>query len=209
MHSFTPKIFGIGLSKTGTTSLYAALQRLGYRAATYQHLRGAHPSGWFNGDFSVDYLTGWDAITDLPIGTYFPDLDRRYPGSKFILTCREIESWLASAERQWGRTAVQRDAFRQKVRLATYGILDFDRERFRFVYQVHERNVRWHFRERPGDLLVMNLGAGDGWPQLCPFLGARAIPNEPFPNAQPGFDLDPKNPPGARKRAASQTAGPR
>ena len=33
------KIFGIGLSKTGTTSLWAALDLLGYRAATFRHMR--------------------------------------------------------------------------------------------------------------------------------------------------------------------------
>ncbi|MEX0852347.1 MAG: sulfotransferase family protein [Bauldia sp.] len=181
------KVFGIGLSKTGTTSLFAALHRLGYRAATYRHLQALEVPGWLNGDFSMDYLTLWDAITDLPVATYFHDLDRRYPGSKFVLTCRDIDSWLDSANRHWLRRPMRDDGFGREVRLATYGIVGFDPARFRFVYQAHERNVRWHFRDRPDDLLVMNLAEGDGWPELCRFLGKEA-PDEPFPHVQPGFD---------------------
>jgi hypothetical protein len=183
--STSPKILGIGLSKTGTTSLFAALHRLGYRSATNRHLQRVGLAGWFVGDFSPDYLAEWDAITDLPIGTYFHDLDRRYPGSKFILTTRDIDTWLDSARRQWLRRPPPQEGFKLRVRLATYGITGFDAERFRFVFQAHERNVRQYFRDRPGDLMVMNLAAGDGWPELCRFLG-RPVPDEPFPNVQPG-----------------------
>jgi len=182
-----PKVFGIGLSKTGTTSLFAALHRLGFRAATYRHMKRAKMSGWFDGDFSEDYLAKWDAVTDLPIATYFHDLDRRYPGSKFILTCREIESWLDSVRRHWAVQPIRRKGFGRKVRMATYGIAGFDAERFRFVYEAHERNVRWTFRDRPEDLLIMDLAAGDGWPELCAFLG-HELPDESFPHVQPGFD---------------------
>jgi Sulfotransferase domain len=182
-----PKIFGIGLSKTGTTSLFAALHRLGYRAATYRHMQRSGVPGWFAGDFSQDYLAEWQAVTDLPVGTYFHDLDRRYPGSKFILTCREIESWLDSMRRHWARRPSLPPGFTRDVRLATYGIVGFEPERMALVYRMHERNVRWYFRDRPGDLLIMNLANGDGWPKLCRFLGKEA-PDEPFPHVQPGFD---------------------
>ena len=56
-------IFGIGLSKTGTTSLFAALDELGYRSATYRHLRGLGLDEWFEGNFERDYLAGYDAAT--------------------------------------------------------------------------------------------------------------------------------------------------
>ncbi|MFG0319446.1 MAG: sulfotransferase family protein [Planctomycetota bacterium JB042] len=184
-----PKIFGIGLSKTGTTSLFAALHHLGYETATYRHLKRLKIKDWFEGDFAHDHLAPWEAVTDLPIGTFFHDLDRRYPGSKFVLTCREIESWLDSARRHWLRRPTRTKGFGRKVRLATYGIAGYDAERFRFVYQAHERNVRWYFRDRPDDLLVMNMGEGDGWPELCRFLG-KDVPDEPFPHVQPGFDPD-------------------
>ena len=36
-----------------------------------------------------------------------------------------------------------------------------------------------HFAERPGDLLVMRLEAGDGWGKLCRFLD-EPMPEPPF-----------------------------
>ena len=33
---------------------------------------------------------------------------------------------------------------------------------------------------RPGDFLVINIPAGEGWDKLCPFLGL-PVPDAPFP----------------------------
>jgi hypothetical protein len=41
--------------------------------------------------------------------------------------------------------------------------------------------VKEYFRDRPDDLLVMNICAGEGWEKLCPFLGL-AIPKVKFPH---------------------------
>ena len=37
-----------------------------------------------------------------------------------------------------------------------------------------------YFRERPKDLLVLNVCAGEGWEKLCPFLN-KERPDVPFP----------------------------
>jgi hypothetical protein len=179
-------IFGIGLSKTGTTSLFAALDQLGYRSGTYRHLRGLGLEEWFGGNFERDYLTEFDALTDLPLATFFPQLDARYPGSKFILTVREIGSWLESARKHF--TPPDATSFGRDVRLATYGITGYDELRFRYVYEAHVRNVTRHFRDRPQSLLIMNIVDGEGWSELCHFLG-REIPVGPFPHVQPGHRL--------------------
>lgn len=42
--------------------------------------------------------------------------------------------------------------------------------------------LREFFEGRPDDLLIMDLTAGDGWPELCEFLGY-ATPDKPFPRA--------------------------
>lgn len=182
------KIFGIGLSKTGTTSLYAALGELGYRSATFRHMRDAGLEGWFQGDFSKDYLTEWDAVTDNPISVFYPQLDERYPGSKFILTLRERDAWLASTKKQWSkRKDLTPDAlaFRTRVRTAVYGSTGWSESSFSRVAETHERDARQYFRDRPDDFLVMNVFQGDGWETLCPFLG-KPIPDTPFPNVKPG-----------------------
>ena len=80
------KVFGIGLPKTGTTSLYVALSMLGYRAATFKQMRTVGMQSWFAGDFSHDYLQDVDAVTDLPFSAWYREMDARYPGSRFILS---------------------------------------------------------------------------------------------------------------------------
>jgi hypothetical protein len=177
-------IFGIGLSKTGTTSLFAALDQLGYRSATYRHMRALGLEDWFEGNFATDYLAGYDAATDLPLAVFYPQLDERYPGSKFVLTVRELDSWLESAERHFA--VAPASEFGRQVRLATYGITGFDAGRFRHVYETHLGNVDWHFRHRPDALLTLDIVGGEGWAKLCPFLG-RSEPYTVFPHVQPGY----------------------
>jgi hypothetical protein len=179
-------IFGVGLSKTGTTSLFAALDRLGYRTGTYRHLRHLGLEEWWQGNFERDYLREYDAMTDLPIATFFPQLDARYPGSKFVLTVRELESWLESARKHF--TPPDATSFGRDVRLATYGIAGYDELRFRYVYETHLENVRAHFRSRPEALLILDIVGGEGWEKLCPFLGQEP-PDVPFPHVQPGYRL--------------------
>ena len=47
-------------------------------------------------------------------------------------------------------------------------------------YLDHITEVVRYFRDRPDDLLVMDICAGDGWEQLCRFL-EQQTPNLPFP----------------------------
>jgi hypothetical protein len=180
------KIFGIGLSKTGTTSLYAALHELGYAAATFRHMKRLGMESWFEGDFSPDYLAEYEAITDLPLGSFYPALDKRYPGSKFILTLRDVDKWLRSVEKQFTRRANPKPGFVRDVRVGAYGLATFNEDVFRHVYHSHVENVRRYFADRPDDLLVIDVTAGDGWPELCGFLG-RDRPDTPFPNVKPGW----------------------
>jgi Sulfotransferase domain len=171
------KIFGVGLPKTGTSSLTAALCILGFRAV---HCLTALP--WRRGNFEEDLLEEWDAVTDTPVPIYFPALDLRYPGSKFILTVREQSAWLASIRRhqRGALTDSPTDRARAMLRLLTYGMESFNEPRYRYLQDTHDRNVRWYFRERPRDLLEINICAGEGWGKLCPFL-ERPVPSMPFP----------------------------
>jgi hypothetical protein len=73
----------------------------------------------------------------------------------------------------------QRDAFVDFVHACVYGSLDFSAERFRYVKELHEENVRSYFLERPDDFLVLDVFAP--WPPLRRFLGV-AQPDAPFPH---------------------------
>jgi len=159
------KVFGIGLSKTGTTSLTEALKLL---SLNVEH---------FVFDYDLEEL---DGVTDTPVVRDYKTLDEQFPGSKFILTGRSMEEWLLSCS--YHLLAPAKDPRVQQLRMDIYGCEKFDKERFRAVYLRHKEDVLRHFAHRPWDLLEMDICAGDGWGKLCPFLGY-VPPKVPFPTA--------------------------
>jgi hypothetical protein len=176
------KIFGIGLSRTGTFSLSRALEILGYRSKHFPRIEREI----LNGDYHLPILDEYDALTDTPVVPIFPQLDTAYPGSKFILTIRDLESWLDACERffTWQDQAVIGSSFEDVVRfhrLYVYGRRTFHRDRWAYVYERHHANVDWYFRERPNDLLKFDIRSGAGWEVLCPFL-RRPAPSDAFPH---------------------------
>lgn len=179
------KIFGLGLSKTGTTSLAHALSILGYRCSHYPRDPRTREQ-LLDGDFKLDLLERVDAVMDSPVVPFFRDFDRLYPGSKFILTVRDLEPWLASVERQWQAYPIKGPHdHRIPVRLALYGTVGFNPDRFADVWRQHHAAVREHFKGRESALLELDICSGEGWKRLCPFLG-EPVPEEPFPHANAG-----------------------
>ena len=182
------KVFGIGLSRTATRSLAAALNQLGIRAKWCPHDPTTY-SELSSGRFELTILQHYQALTDTPVVPYYPQFDKLYPGSKFILTVREKESWLRSAEKLWTQfrfTGAEPPGapfwrqFAAFVDFCVYGCHGFNPDRFSYVYDTHVANVQRYFRDRPQDLLVMNICEGQGWEVLCPFLDCEA-PDMPFP----------------------------
>lgn len=202
-------VFGIGLGRTGTTSLNNALIMLGYRAmhfpfddATRREIADYVDSGAERIELTI--LREYDALTDIPVCCIYQGLDRAYPGSRFILTVRDKETWLNSCERLWTKlgehmvrgdpefVAVQYIGFLQRTlaqRTLAYAppsTIDgvqtaiFDREIFAQTYDAYHREVYDYFRDRPADLLTLNIVGGEGWETLAPFLGL-PIPEKPFP----------------------------
>ncbi len=186
----TYEIFGLGLSRTGTRSLTAALHIAGVDTVHYpidEDTFRAVETGQL--DFSL--LESFDGITDITVAPFFAQLERKYPNAKFILTVRDEESWLRSCANHWrGREAFETPTspgreihmrIRRLLRASTYGIYDYEPERFLWVYRQHVAAVRRYFADKPGKLLEMNIVDGAGWEPLCGFLG-RPIPDQPFPH---------------------------
>jgi hypothetical protein len=183
-----PKVFGIGLSRTCTKSLTLALNILGVNVVHYPNDEATY-NELVLGQYNFSLLNYYDGITDITVSPFYPHLDRLYPDSKFILTMRDKEAWLASLENHWAsRSAfasgsnhsVQMEV-RRFLRAAVYGCYTFNRERMSYVYDLHYKNVTEYFKGRPDKLLILNITAGDGWEKLCPFLG-KAVVHEPFPD---------------------------
>ncbi len=175
------KIFGIGLSKTGTTSLASALAVLGYRVKDYMGIEHYTPGSV--PDECLAVIDAHDALTDTPIPSFFRALDKLYPGSKFILTVRDRAAWLRSCRKQFTQAHAdkQNEAHRQLF-MDLYGCVIFDEQKFSFGYERHLKSVLEYFKDRPNDLLVLDVAAGEGWEKLFAFLG-KPIPDQPFPKA--------------------------
>jgi hypothetical protein len=162
------KIFGVGLSRTGTNSLNTALEVLGLSAVHF-------PSAFAE-------VEKHQAATDSPIAAWFEDLDLLFPGSLFILTVRNLDDWLRSVEKYWEAF----DQFAglppiQRLHQQLYGSERFDRTLYGAAYEIHVAKVRRHFASRPDVLLEMDICGGCGWPPLCAFLEV-PVPAEAFPN---------------------------
>ncbi len=182
------KVFGIGLSQTGTQSLAQALTMLGFNVihspddeVTLREL--------MIGNYNFSILKDFDGITDITVTPFYAQLDKLFPDSKFILTVRDKESWLRSLKAQWSIKGVFNDSLssnetnmqrRRMLRVAAYGTYAFNEERLSYVYDLHYKNVIEYFKERPESLLIINIYAGESWENLCPFLNQPVL-DKPFP----------------------------
>ena len=163
------KIFVLGLTHTGKNSLDAALRVLGYSCKHYPHP-----------EHVLEEAEKYDVLSDTPVIPYMEKLDAAYPDARFILTVREIESWLISCKEHW-RVREEFERAGQANRKRIYGSMDFNRKSFRAVYEKHEARVRKHFGSRPEKLLILDVCGGEGYEKLCRFLGLDVI-NKPFPH---------------------------
>ncbi|MCW5776876.1 MAG: hypothetical protein KIS87_10595 [Phycisphaeraceae bacterium] len=171
-------VFGIGLSKTGTNSLNEALCSLGYRSIHYPDC-----ALMLSGQYA-EALRGYDAATDISVAAFYRELDAAFPGSKFILTVRQLGSWLRSVGEHMSRRppeSLEPGEPRGDIRARLYGTRGWDADLFVEAYRRHVAAVRAHFADRPVDLLQIDVCAGQGWEKLCPFLG-RPTPAIAFPS---------------------------
>jgi hypothetical protein len=170
------KVFGIGFHKTGTTSLARALRLLGYRVTG--------PNGVGDPDIRtklfpmVEVLSRqFDAFQDNPWPLVYQHMDQMHPQSKFILTIRDPDQWAASQAKYFGR---QSTPMRQMI----YGVgfPEGNEEIYKSRMKQHNEEVIEYFKNRPNDLLVIDLTAQNEWEPICRFLD-EPIPRAPFPHA--------------------------
>lgn len=189
-----PRIFGIGLSRTGTTSLGRALELLGYECFHFQ--RDGRIVDW--PEFFVA-----DAVIDTPVCVRFPSLYFAFPNSRFIYTTRDVSSWTSSmrefyradsprelqdlwkGEAYWRGEEGRKSGWEYHNALQ-YNIIQYSlyaqHDSWREAYQAYEERVEEFFDDKPADrLLRLNVTGGEGWRKLCDFLDCDR-PDRPFPH---------------------------
>ncbi len=169
-------MFGTGFQRTGTTSLNSALNILGIRSldapfALYENIN----------DKCLDEYEGF---TDNPVPLLYRELDKKFPGSRFIHTTRDTDEWLESV--YWlfsaGKERFQWDSrpVINRIHNELYGTTCFDEKIFRTVYEKHNDDVASYFSSRPDDFLTIRITTGDRWEKICDFLNKK-IPDQAFP----------------------------
>lgn len=169
------KIFGIGLNRTGTGTLATALRILGYKVSHWTHHREISEH-LIREDFNFPFLKEYDAVLDLPIPILFKELDKAYPGSKFIYSHRPYKAWIESQENLHRKIGMDKPVFECKL---VYGSFYFDRMKYCQKFSEHENEVFKYFEGKSNFLHIST--AQFSWGKLCEFLN-KPIPIQPFPH---------------------------
>ncbi len=172
------KIIGVGFQKTGTSSLREALKVLGYRVKDTSS-RPLIPILKGNYQKVLKMIRDYDALEDTPWYWIYQELDKRIPGSKFILTIRDEEAWYQSVSRHIG---FLNNASHEWIYGREKGLPKDNKVNTLNIYRRHNKEVIEYFKDRPNDLLVVDFTEGESWEKLCSFL-EREVPQVEFPHA--------------------------
>lgn len=193
------KVIGAGFGRTGTLSMKAALEQLGYNKC--HHMIEVLMT---NDSTQLDYWDavgqgerpGWDKIfegyqasVDFPSSVYWKELAEAYPEAKVVLTVRDFESWYKSATGTIYAVGKKQPAWTRlipkprKIDRMTKNVIWTGKFDGKFEDKAHAEHV-WnaHIEEvkatlPPERLLVFEVK--QGWGPLCAFLD-KPVPDGPF-----------------------------
>jgi hypothetical protein len=194
------QVIGAGFGRTGTMSMQAALELLGYRCYHMKEIteRPGHLQAWHefvSGRARMDWKTlfeSYEATVDFPACIYYRELLQEFPDAKVILTVRDPERWYQSfltLQQTTDRFRVFRFVPRARRFLNFVDLLlgkVFDRPRDHDncinVFNRHNQEVQEHV---PADRLLV-FRVQEGWEPLCKFLGCEVPEGIPFPHLNEG-----------------------
>ncbi|KFZ25481.1 hypothetical protein V502_00040 [Pseudogymnoascus sp. VKM F-4520 (FW-2644)] len=214
------KVLCLGMCRTGTTSLLAALTTLGYtpihmtliledarqkelwtEAIEKTFISGGSEAPYGRAEFDV-LLSGYDVALDVPCAIFGEQLINAYPDAKVILTTRPVGSWITSMQ----------STIWKFMRWPSYRILRYVEPEFmgsfltlvELIFFVHNKNnyggkkaeqayISHNKRIReltPADRLL-ELSPPFHLDELCNFLG-KPIPPDGYPHANSTQEYTPK-----------------
>ncbi|WP_169807657.1 sulfotransferase family protein [Herbidospora mongoliensis] len=216
-------VIGAGFGRTGTLSLKAALERLGFGPCYHMAdiIEVPHRvRQWL--DVGDGKTTDWDVIfqgfrsaVDFPAVSYWRELTDHYPDAKVILTVRDPERWYESAQEtifhrrmdtdepgQWWRRMVHRLVIRRVPEFALFPQMARATVADRvFDGRLDDRDhcievFRRHIEEVRATIPAERLlvfECREGWEPLCRFLGV-PVPDVPFPHVNDRIDFNRRQP---------------
>lgn len=176
------KIFGIGLARTGTTSLSKALEILGYKSVHVECnvMEVSNDDGYDRFSIINNVLEDNEAIIGTPLSPCFEMLANKYPDALFIITLRESEGWLKSCSLFFTEKLLM-DENHKALHRWLYNSILYDKEKFMKGYINYVCKVLKFFDSKRNRLLLYSLCSRSSWKPLCDFLG-KEIPDIPLPH---------------------------
>jgi hypothetical protein len=184
------KVIGSGLGRTGTLSLKAALEHLGFGPCHHMvevFMQPESVAWWIAaGEGNPD----WDAIfrdftsmVDFPGCIFYRELADHFPDAKVLHSTRDPDEWFDSTQATIfspESPALHAEGpfkrFFEVLFLSRFGDKIHDRQFMTDYFRRHEAEV---LASIPQERLLV-FRASDGWAPLCSFLGV-PIPPEPYP----------------------------
>jgi hypothetical protein len=188
-----PKVFCIGLNKTGTTTLEKILKDFNYKLGDQRNGELLFKD-WYKRDFSsvIKLAKSAEAFQDAPFSFPFTfiALDQNFPNAKFILTVRDSpEQWYNSLLKFHSKLWADgiNPPTTEDLKNAKYRYKGFAYEGLKVIfntpdadiynkdilidyYKNHNYQVMEYFRSRPEKLLVINVSNDNDYLRLCDFL---------------------------------------
>jgi len=161
------KIFIIGLPRSGTTSICAAMLELGYTVAHTAYTQKTFDNA--------------QVIADTPIFADFKRLDKFYPNSKFIYLARTSDQWLPSIKQLLQRMYINvtraDGGFNTIIKrcyvntFSPFTVENINDDMFLArCYLQHNHEVLQYFSDRTQDLLTIDVSQPASYQQLLSFL---------------------------------------
>lgn len=198
------KVIGAGFGRTGTLSVKAALEELGFAPCYHMREVFEHPDDaavWkaaAEGE-AVDWhsvLDRYQAAVDWPVCAFYKELMWAYPEAKVLLTVRDPERWYESAaatihnvQRRFSRMPRVMRRFLPAItnvgQMISAVVWDGtfhgnfqDKDEAIAIFNRHNEEVQRYVPAKR--LLVYTVK--EGWEPLCAFLGVEVPANQPFPH---------------------------
>lgn len=179
------KVIGVGLNKTGTTSLGRAIEILGYE--NHQSWSLEKTIDWKHNktDELISFISNFNNVEDFPWALIYKELDEALDNTMFILTTRSTpEKWYESQCKHYLREYRQETLYINKT---VYGYEDphENKEAYISKYVNHNKEVREYFQSK-SNFVEVCWENGDGWQELCSFLETETPTVDfPFLNRRP------------------------
>ncbi|MCB9432212.1 MAG: sulfotransferase family protein [Ardenticatenaceae bacterium] len=196
------KVIGSGFGRTGTMSMKAALEQLGFgpcyhmdevalnkeRTEAWYHISQGKPANW------QKIFQNYESAVDFPASVLYKEILAAFPEAKVVHTVREPEKWYASTMDtiyltvgsnvfpKWVQRMVK--MFGQWVTMSDTliwnGLFEGQFENRQRAIEIFNERTEEVKRTVPADQLLV-FSVKEGWEPLCQFLGV-PVPDTPFPH---------------------------